>query len=244
MSTGQDPGDKRKAHNDVRASRKKANVVLEVPQALLQASCLHDYTDPLIEVDMVGVNAPTFPEFEVHEGHEKRIVGPAPHGLPSLAVRKPFSGHGLLLVALEWRATEKPNKLVVPAASHDDKVRAMLSDHKTLTETDDKVYLCKELAALCVLYQKNQDELRAYGVGTGDLLGTWRIVDKGSTVEVQCVTESHDVTLMARLNLLRVNDSLHVFQSSDYLKRLEKKQGGVISYDTACEPSEIPLIKM
>lgn len=244
MSTDQDPGNKRKAHNDVSASRKKANVVLEVPQALLEGSCLHYYTDQLIDVDMVGVNAPTFPKFEVHEGHERRIVGPAPHGLPSLAVRKPFSGHGLLLVALEWRATEKPNKLVVPAASHDDKVRAMLSDHKTLTETDDKVYLCKELAVLCVVYQKNKNELGAYGVGTGDLLGTWRIVDKGSTVEVQCVTESHDVTLMARLDLVRVSDSMHVLQSSDYLKRLEKKEGGVISYLTAWKPSEILLIKI
>ena len=244
MSTDQDPGDKRKAHNDVSASRKRANVVLEVPQALLEASCLHYYTDQLIEVDLVGVNAPTFPEFEVHEGHEKRIVGAAPHGLPPMAVRKPFGIPGLLLVGLEWRATEKPTKLVVPAKSRDDQVAFMVSDHQKLTETNDRVYVCNELAALCMVYQKNKDELGVHGVGTGDLLGTWRIVDKGSFVEVQCVTESDDLKLVARLDLGRVKDSTYVLQPPNYIKRLEKKQGGVISYDTAWEPSEILLIKI
>ncbi len=245
---------KRMADNDMSSSRKKANVVVEAPHAVSKLNRLHYSADDLVEVDIVGLNAPTFPELEVYEGHEKRIVSSAPHGLPSMAVRKTFSGHGLLLVALEWTAVEKPNQLVVPVSPDDwEPVWCMISDHKKMTDIDGRMYLCKELATLCTVYKNDKGELSVNGVGIGDCLGTWRIIDKGFFAEVQCVSISYDrktraelkteMKLEVKLELGQLKDSICVMQNPQYLKRLEKKQDDVIDYVTARNTSQFFFMK-
>ena len=245
ITTSHGMGDgKRKADNDTGNSRKKSSMVLEQPQATTER--FYFCSDQLFEVDIVGLHATLVPEFEVHEGHARRIVGSAPRGLPSMAVRSNFSGNRVSLVMLEWIADEKPGQVVVPCEPEDeDAVHCMLSDHQNYTCDDARTYHCKEVASLCTVYRDEKGELSVCEAGIGAVLGTWRMVDKGLFAEVQCVSYEQSgaevetqFKLQVSLYLARLKDSICVLQHPHFRKRLERKEGGVVHY-VGRDPSKI-----